>query len=174
VYGSRRNVIDFFINNVSRENKLKLIRAFKGYWTDTIQAFSGRHYKKVLNPFPSTITEAGKKMGVKVEKHLMPYCFDWRECWIQYGECFPDIYCKLVNNDELINTVLKKVISDLYQMRNDFIHSAKVTALSEKESITLFTLLGSKRKPISIELTDSDLESIFENGLKNYFDKLIA
>jgi hypothetical protein len=173
IFSSRRNIIDFFQSHLSKENKVKLIRSFRGYWTNVIQAFSGRVYKNALHPFPSTIKEVGKKLHKNVETHLMPYCYDWRYCWVQYGECFPDIYCEIANEDQKLKKFLKKVVSDLYQMRNDFVHSARVMPLNEKDAVGTLNVLGADRKPVSIELTAEELEAIFESGLKHYFDRFV-
>jgi hypothetical protein len=171
VYGSRRNVFDFF-TRISKENKLKLVRSFNGFYAEYIEAFSGRLFKQVSNPRPQTISEAGRVLRKNVEKHLMPYCYDWKECWTQYGRCFPDIYCKIQQDDALLEEYLKKVVGDIYQMRNDFVHSARVTPLNKKDIVGVLGIIGPKRKPVSIELTDEDLQTIFENGFKNYFDSL--
>ncbi|MDH5771354.1 MAG: hypothetical protein OEZ25_08735, partial [Candidatus Bathyarchaeota archaeon] len=63
--------------------------------------------------------------------------------------------------------------NDIYQIRNDFVHEAKITPLNEADAIGTLSVIGAKRKPITIELTSEELEDIFEKALKHYFDDLV-
>ncbi len=103
----------------------------------------------------------------------MPYCYDWRKCYVGYGNCSSELTCALTNNESLLAKILKRVVDDIYQMRNDFVHTARITNLNEKEAISTLVTIGAERRPVSVELTAEDLETIFENGLKHYFDGFV-
>lgn len=173
IYGSRRNVLDFFQNHLSVENKIKLIKSIRVKWTNSISQFCFQVHNLINHPFPQTIEEAGKMNNKEVRMSLMPYCYDWKKCWIEVG-CIPSVYCPLLENENLLDIALKKVVTDIYQMRNDFVHSAKIMPLSENNTIGILSVVGKERKPVSIELTAHELETIFENGLKHYFDEFTA
>jgi hypothetical protein len=173
IFSSRRNIIDFFQNHLSANDQIKLIRSFRGYWVDVIHAFSRKFYEPILLPFPTTIKDAGKRLHKPIEKSLMPYCYDWQRCWVEYGNCASEIDCALALNDSMREKFLRRVVTDLYQIRNDFVHSARITPLNDKDSIGTLSVLGADRKPVSIELTVEDLESLFERGLKHYLDNFV-
>ena len=107
---------------------------------------------------------------------MMPYCFNWQKCLVYYGDCDHSKTCEL-NNKSILEETLIKVVNDIYQLRNDFVHSARITALNEEEeAIAKFStsivigVIGSKYKPISIQITIQEFESIFEQAIKKYFD----
>lgn len=171
-YSSRRNIIDFFQNHISIENKVKLIKSFRANWTKVVSGFCMKTHQPILSPFPNSIEEAGKRLNKNIENGLVPYCYDWRQCWVD-GSCHPEISCALINNDLLLAKVLKKVVNDLYQMRNDFVHLARITPLNERDSVGILAVIGEDRKPVSIKLTAEELETVFEDGLKHYFDRFV-
>lgn len=167
IFGSGRNVKEFFQNHVSENNKIKLIKSFRANRTKIISNLP------IFSLIPNKIEEAGKKFHVKIEEGMMPYCYDWQQCFVGYGDCSPEISCALTNNEALIEKMLRKVVDDIYQMRNDFVHTARITPLNEKDALGTWANIGADRKPVSIELTAQDLETIFESGLKHYFDNFI-
>jgi hypothetical protein len=169
IFSSRRNIFDFFQNHIPIEGKIKLIRSFRANWTKVIERFCLKVYQPILKPFPNTIEEAGEKLGQKPENGLMPYCYDWRECWVE-RTCCPEVSCVLTDNESVLKKTLKKVVDGIYQIRNDFVHTASITPLNEKDSVGVLGAIGAHRTPVSIELTATDLETIFEKGLKHYFD----
>jgi hypothetical protein len=174
IYGSSRNVIEFFQNHVSKENKIKLIKSFRANRTKIIANFSANLFGLTPSVVPKTIEEAGEKFHERIDTRMMPYCYDWQQCFVGYGNCSPEMFCPLAHNDILLGKILKKVIDDIYQMRNDFVHTARITALNEKDSIGTLIVIGAERKPVSVELTAEDLETIFESGLKHYFDSFVC
>ena len=65
------------------------------------------------------------------------------------------------------------MVKDIYQLRNDFVHSAVITPLNEEEepdaefsSSSVMGVIGSKYKPIMIKITIKEFESIFEQAIK--------
>lgn len=171
LFGSGRNVIDFFQNHISKDYQIKLIRSFRAFHTKTISGFSTKLYKPVLSSIPKTIEEASERFNRRVEEGIMPYCYNWQQCYVGYGDCCPDFGCTLSEDPILLAKILRRVVKDLYQMRNDFVHTAKIVALNEKDSVGTLATIGADRKPVSISLTSEDLENMFESGLKHYFDQ---
>lgn len=100
----------------------------------------------------------------------MPYCYNWKQCYIDYGQCFPDYGCLLKEDNSLLDKSIKIVVDDLYQMRSDFVHDATITPLNERNAV--FTLGTTGKRPVIIELTVEDLEDVFEKALKHYFNQL--
>jgi|GEM_PF-5904716 hypothetical protein len=168
-FGSRRNVLAFFEEHFTQEDKIKLIKSLKSEYRETVRGFSERLLKNIFGEV-KTIEEL-KGKGFNVQRHFVPYCYDWRRCYFDYGECFPDYGCLLNEDKPLLDKTLKKVVGKIYQMRSDFIHDATITMLNEKDAMCTFTTSGGK--VISIELTVEDLQNMFEKALKHYFDSLI-
>jgi hypothetical protein len=169
-FGSRRNVTTFFEKHFDKEDKVKLVRAIRANWTDFVERFIKRIFRNLDFGKVTSIQEL-KEKGFVVEEGYMPYCYDWKQCWVEYGECHPDCGCSIRENISLLNECVREVVNKLYQMRSDFIHNATLTMLNEKDAI--FTLATSGGKPILIELTAEDLQGMFEKALKHYFDSLI-
>lgn len=168
-FGSRRNVLQFFGNHLDQGDKIKLIRSMRANWTDTVWKFNEKMRPDIRGVLD--IKQLEEKFGFSIEKHLMPYCYDWRKCYVDYGDCFPEFGCSLRDETGLLNQFLKKVVDDIYQIRNDLIHDARITPLSEENTI-LLARIG--EKPVSVELTADELEKIFERGLKHYFGSLAS
>jgi hypothetical protein len=170
-YGSQRNVFDFFNYYVSKENQFKLIKSFRANYTKVIDQIVPNQWNA-----ETTIEKASQITKIPIEKRLMPYCFNWKKCEVNYGDCDYSETCEL-NNKLILEQALKKVVNDIYQIRNDFVHSASITTLGEYESSDAkdsFSLvlgaIGSDDKPIAIEMTMKEFENIFEESLKKYFD----
>jgi hypothetical protein len=166
-FGSRRNVFAFLREHLTHEDKIKLIRSIKADRKETVEGFSERILKNIFGKEVATIKELEEK-GFRIEEHFIPYCYDWKQCYFQYGQCDPKYGCLLNDNVSLLDKTLKKVVDDIYQMRSDFVHDARITPLNEKDA--LFTLGMSGKKPVLIELTVEDLQCMFERAFKHYFD----
>lgn len=78
-----------------------------------------------------------------------------------------------MNNNPILDKTLKKVVNGIYQMCNDFVHTASITPLNERDSVGTLGIIGADRRPVSIELTAQDLEVMFEDEFKHYFDCFI-
>jgi hypothetical protein len=167
-FGSRRNVLAFFKEHLTKEDKIKLIRYIEAERKETVERYSERIPVplKLFGGKAATIEEL-KGKGFNVEKHFVPYCYDWKQCWFEYGQCDPNSGCLLNDDESLLDNSLKKVVDDLYQMRSDFVHDATITPLNERDVVS--TLGTSGKRPVLIKLTIGDLEEIFEKALKHYF-----
>lgn len=170
-FGSRRNVLAFFRIHLTQEDKIKLIRSVEVDRRGTVERYSER-IPAILRHVggKATTIEELKEKGFNVKKHFVPYCYNWKQCYFEYGQCVPSLGCLLKDDESLLDKTLKKVVDDLYQMRSDFVHDATITPLNEKDAI--FTLGTSRKKPVLIKLTVEDLERMFEKALKHYFDTL--
>jgi hypothetical protein len=169
-FGSRRNVFAFLKEHLAQEDKIKLIKSVKADRRETVEGFSKRILRDMFGEF-ATINELEDK-GFRVEKHFVPYCYNWMWCYFEHGLCYPNYGCLLNDDESLLEKTLKKVVDDIYQMRSDFVHDAKITPLNEKDAV--FTLSMSGKKPVLIELTAEDLQRMFEKALKHYFDTRAA
>jgi arsenate reductase-like glutaredoxin family protein len=168
-FGSQRNVLNFFRKHFSKEDKVKLIRSVTARQADSVGRFSKR-ICKIPDLSKVTNIQELKERGFNIEKSFVPYCYNWEQCYLDYGECHPDLGCLLVEDESLQDKCLKKVVKDIYQMRSDFVHRAIIPLLNEKDAT--FTLGTSGEKLILITLTTEDLQSMFERALKHYFDSL--
>jgi len=173
MFGSQRNVFYFFRDHLIPQDKMKMCKSLRTKWTDTLDAapILVLKYGKDVVIKEDTLEEFSRRNNLKTEKHLMPYCYNWKRCYVQYGKCFPEIGCPLKQDEASLNQALKMVIDDIYQMRSDFVHEARITPLNEKDAIGTLAVIGGSRKPVSVELTTEELESIFEGALKHYFDQ---
>lgn len=171
VFGSGRNVLKFFQDYFVLADKIELAKSMKANLTDVVPAYSERMggIKYIVKNPVSNIKEL-EKYGFKVSKSMMPYCYDWRKCYATHSGCESQLGCLLNEDENLTKMILKKVVGLMYQMRNDFVHSARVTPLNESKSIFTSGRVG--KEPVFIELTANDLEAMFEKALKRYFDKL--
>ena len=143
-FGSRRNVFAFFNNYSIKEDKIKIIKSIRGKWTEVIDQFYPQIYDARHPPIPKTISELGKQTRLRVEYSLMPHCYNWQQCTIPYRDCIPGLPCLLQDSKIVLEETLKKVIADIYQLRNDFVHSARITPLNDNDSIGLLTTMVQK------------------------------
>jgi hypothetical protein len=172
-YGSQRNVVEFFKKYVTPEDQFKLIKAFRANYAKVIE----NNWSQDLTPF-ETIEQASATTKMPIEERMMPYCFNWKKCLVDYGDCDHSDTCEL-NNKLLLEETLKKVVNDIYQLRNDFVHSASITPLNEYDASDaknsagfVVSVIGSKDKPIIISITIQEFERIFEQAIKKYFDSI--
>jgi hypothetical protein len=167
-FGSRRNVYDFLNDHLTSGDKVRLIRSIK---SRRIEVIPRHRYVRMmgLDKFRS-IDEAKVKLPIKVEKHFVSHCYDFRKCSYAFTDCEPDLDCLLEEDPVFRDKTLKKVVDDIYRIRSDFVHDAIITPLNEKSSMFLLGTIG--KKAAFIELTAEDLENMFENALKHYFDQL--
>jgi len=168
-YGSTRNVIDFFNDYISDDEKVNIIKSFRYKMTDYVSKYSEKLYEKIPHMIISNFNDF-KEKGYHVENELMPICYNWRFCYIDYGHCHPNIFCELKEDDSLMALTLKKVINIIYSMRSDFVHNARMPPIGESG----IDIVGGmfKGKPIMIELNIGEFEKIFENGFLEYFNQL--
>lgn len=177
LYGSQRNVIDFLEKHLASKDKIKLITSIRANVTDATSGLYPKIFGLEEIHQHSMVLEILEKNNFKVEKRLMTYCYNLKRCNVAYGDCDPSFGCLLLEKPNYQKKILKKVIRDIYQIRSDFIHDARITTLNEKDSVGTLSVIRSKKgkvKRIVIELTAEKLESMFEKALKHYFDELVT
>ena len=173
IFGSQRSVIKFFENYCSVNDQVKLIRAFKFKRTAVVERYS-QNYTWCPSDVRS-IEDLQKKYRnqYKVEKRYMPECYDWRYCWVEGRTCNSS-KCRLIENHHYRKEILGKIVSFIYQMRNDFIHGAKIPPIikrpQEVDTLTIAGKIGDEYGIINLSI--EDIQEIFERGFKKYFDKL--
>jgi hypothetical protein len=178
-YGSRRNIVKFFKSCVSPANKIKLIGSFKPNLAKVIDGFNPRLYG-IFYPIPNTLEEVSIIIKKPVTDSLMPYCFNWQKCSTKHNCGHNSKNCQLSIIPSLLDTTLERVVKVIYQLRNDFVHSARITPLGEyydpdaKNCLSIVSgVFGPEHKPLIIRMFMFEFESIFEQAIKKYFDDFI-
>lgn len=150
-------------------NQIKLIKTFRANYAKAIENFEVQDMQ-----LPETIEEASSITKKPIEYLMMPYCFNWKKCSVYYGDCDHTKACEL-NNKSILEETLKRVVKDIYQIRNDFVHMARITPLNEYNDLDaqdsfsmVLGVIGSDYKPISIQITIEDFEGVFEQAIKKY------
>ena len=167
-YGSTRNVVDFFHKYMTIEDKVSIIKSFRYKNTKVVSQYSEKLYEKIPHMLVNKFGDFNKTR-FRVSEELMPLCYNWRCCYVDYGHCYPNIgSCLLMENEGLMFNTLKRIINIIYTMRSDFVHNAKMPGISEKGID--FTSTVYKGKLLMIELNIADLEELFERGFLAYYD----
>ena len=169
---------EFFSENLSEKSKLKIISSFQD--------------KKVKNIIHGSQLLAGKIMienGKKVkfvkkpENTLLPKCFEMKNCYIEYGGCYPDTLCAIKGDVTKVNTRLFFVLDYLYSKRSNFVHEG--IAFSHPMSIpeknyTDAGILDAYKEPstkqfieVHYNLDFKDLCFLYEEALLNHFTNVI-
>jgi len=165
-YGSSRKVRTFLSTHLTEDEKINLIRCFRLKHTSRAHRFSKRMepgYKDI-----ETIEDLKKTGRFSVNEALMPSCYSWESCYVDYGQCCPEIYCTLRGNKSLDET-LKEIIDVIYGMRSKFVHNAKMFNLPKKDVFSVLDVYMDKG--VSIEMKIEAFEEMFENCLKRFFNK---
>lgn len=168
VFGSQRNVFSFF-QNIPLKDKILIIKSFKTVRAKVIEGFVGIYNKEVLEKF-TTIDEFAQAHDYTLEEEFTPQCYNWKCCYLDYGQCLEDYGCWLKENEKEVNEYLKKTINLIYQMRSDFVHNATMRVLNEEGVLFLCDYINENF--VSIELTIESFQDIFERTFKDYFEDL--
>lgn len=163
-FGLRRSLLSFFDKNLEDKEKVKLIRSFE---TKKVKCVYKAHYK-VTSRY-GTIEDYAKDTGKTIDERLLPACYDWQNCWIEYGQCQPDVRCVLLVDKKALEQHLGRTIGIIYDYRSMFVHKARSPPFSKTTSIVQDVY---ENKPIIIRLTLEELQIMMENALKKHFDKL--
>lgn len=176
-YGSTRNVISFFDKYVDFEYKRKIIKSFRYKRFDVVYQFSKWFFedweRKPEIYQVSTIRELenyrddySKKYMIE-ENDLMPNCYTWEYCYVDYGDCYPEYGCFLEKEPKTLQRHLNEIINVIYAMRSEFVHNAHYPSIGGAG----MDVYGGVYNDASILVLMSiiDFERIFENGLLNYY-----
>ena len=165
-FGLRRSLLSFFDENLEDKEKVKLIRSFE---TKKVKCVYKAHHT-VASRY-STIEDYAKDTGKTIDERLLPACYYWQNCWVEYGQCQPDVRCVLLANKKALEHHLSRTIGIIYGYRSMFVHKARSPPFSKTTSIVQDVY---ENKPIIIRLTLEELQIMMENALKKHFDKLVA
>lgn len=167
-FSSTRNVIEFFNNYFSEQDKVNIIKSFCYKRTDVVSEYSEKLWKNLSHMHVEEFGDLAER-GFRIsEDELMPLCYNWRNCYLDYVRCHPDnMDCMLKEDGELLFRYLKKVINMIYTMRSNFVHDAKFPPFGEDG----INFVGGvyKGKAIIIELNMGHFEELFEKGFLKYF-----
>lgn len=163
-FGLRRSLLNFFDKNLEDKEKVNLIRSFE---TKKVKCVYQVLYT-VTSRYGS-IEEYAKNTGKTIDERLLPACYDWKNCWIQYGQCHPDVRCVLLADKKALEKHLSRTIDIIYDYRSMFVHKARSPPFSKTISIVQDVY---ENKPIIIHLTLEEWGIMMENALKKHFDKL--
>lgn len=160
-YGSTRGFTEFFQKYLGADDKVLLAKSLKVKQTKHLrQLGKSRNYSAMAD-----ISEA-EKAGEAVEIASLPACYNWRRCYIEYGDCHPSLGCDVVDDPKIMFDALKKVAGQLYKWRNEFQHDAKVPPVGDVP----FIYADGKGASVN-EITLDRLQDIFEKATKRYFDQ---
>ena len=158
----------FFKENLSTENKLKLISSF---------------HDGVFDSY----LERGQRINNGI---MLPSCYDENVCYVEGGKCEPNVACPLLSDEKRLNKQLNLVLRYIYQKRSAFVHEGKLFSLYERYSeagmnfiggyiLDVFHILERNKivkivnsKPVLVNLDFEDLCICYEESLLNYFKKL--
>lgn len=173
-HGLKQNLLRFFEENLTEDEKIKLIRSFhirRTKYLERAEHVLLKNAEVALREY-ANIDEYSRLKGQQVDEKLLPYCYDWKKCYIEYGRCCPDINCPLKDNREALTRELRRVINIIYNYRSMFVHRAKSPPFPENG--VNFVIDIYENAPIVIHLNLSELQEMLENSLKRYFDKLCS
>lgn len=167
-YGARNNFANFVEKYVSREDQFKLILTFRINYTDVVGRYTQRWD---WLPKVNHIGEL-KQQGFEAEKSLMPKCYEWKMCFVDYGSCRPEEGCLVRENEDKWKQTLRSVAKKIYDMRSEIAHKASDKPLPEAtgEENYVDILLLIDGKPVSVQMSINEFERIFVDALKRYFD----
>lgn len=159
----------FFKENLSTESKLEMISSFKN--------------KKFKNVIEGSNLANHKYFGVKLKKIkrnvLLPSCYRQKECFFAAGECYPDRYCYLKDNDETkVNEQLDFILTYLYAKRSEFVHEGIGFSLESKEDRwhglrdLFYDPIQGKNVEVHFKLYLEDLFNFYEEALLNQFNRI--
>ncbi len=166
IFSLRKKLFEFIWKYLEDNEKIMLVKSFRTKRTRYLE-----EARYTLTPRYQSIEEYAEKMRTKVGEGWLPNCYDWQNCWIQYGRCHPNIRCVLCTNQKALKRQLNIITRIIYAYRSMFVHKARLPPFSENgEMVSVIDIY--EEKPIMIEFKITDFEIIIENAFKRYFDIL--
>ncbi|MDI6799002.1 MAG: hypothetical protein QMD12_03375 [Candidatus Aenigmarchaeota archaeon] len=172
VYGLKRNLLVFFKDNLTENEKIKLIRSFHVRRTKYIERAGYVLLKKAGRTHREyrSIEEYSNMESQPLDEKLLPYCYDWKNCYIEDGKCCPDVICRLKDNEEALDKEFNRIIGIIYDYRSMFVHRARSPPFNGNNLDFIIDVYDGR--PIIIHLNLSELQEMLENPLKKHFDRL--
>ncbi len=167
-YGARNNFANFVERYVPKDDQFKLILAFRIKYTDVVEGYTSRwDWLPKVNSI-----EALKQLRYEVTKSLMPKCYDWKMCYVGYASCRPEEGCLVREDQDKWKRTIRYVAKKIYDMRSEITHKASDKPLPEAtgEEAYIDILLLIDGKPVSVGMSINEVQRIFVDALKRYFD----
>lgn len=172
LYGLTSNLFRFFKEHLTENEKIELVRSFHVSRKQCIErdryVLSRKH--GVARREYENIEECSRVEGQPLEERLLPHCYDWKDCYLEYGRCCPDVACILKGNEELLDEELKRIINIIYDYRSKFVHGARAPPFSGN-GVDFVSDVYNER-PITIYFNLDELQEMLEDSLKRHFDRL--
>jgi len=167
-YGLANNFADFVEQYVSPADQRTLILAFNLECEKAVVNYTSRN---PANPKVANIDELQNK-GFTIGKAHLPKCYDWKMCYANTFRCYPEKGCLITENSETFNTTLNSVAKLIYSMRSEIVHQASDKTIIESVASgeSAFSYLLIKGQSVVVEITLDELEGIFIDALKRFFD----
>jgi len=165
-HGSRRAFRRFLEDNLTRDQKLEIIRRIRTKQDPQLE----RHYTDDL-----TLERMAKVLPFD---HLVPGCFVYGLCWTGYEYCLAPDCCRLRSSQPDLDCEFRRAIDQLYEARNRFVHAALSDVSLPKEGQTPTGILiivqdrGGKWTTVGIDLRYERFEQLILGGMKKHFDRL--
>jgi hypothetical protein len=165
-HGSRRAFRRFLEDNLTRDQKLEIIRSIRTKQDASLE----RHYTDDL-----TLERMTKVLPFD---HLVPGCFVYESCWTGYEYCLAPDCCRLRTSQPDLDCEFRRAIDQLYEARNRFVHAAISDISLPKRDQTPTGILSiiqdreGKWAAIGIGLSYERFEQFILEAMKRHFDRL--
>ena len=165
-HGATRGVVDFFQTYASDADKILLAKSMKTQDAEHLVGSSSRVDPRLAG---AATFAAAVALGFPSHQGNLPRCYNWKNCYIEYGDCHPDVGCDLTTDAPKMALTIKKLVQLLYAWRSKFDHDAKIPPISDAPFIAE-TADGLIVNDLTIDL----FRGIFERTFKAYFDRHVA
>lgn len=165
-YGARRNLKEFLWNNLTKDEKIDIIRSFRTKKKKHVSPVS----PKIASKYDSLEKCAEEEM-VTPQEAILPRCFHWQRCYLGMSTCDPGVNCILLEDKERLEHEFNYITQILYCYRSDFAHNTRVPPFSHDEDVSfMFDIYEGDL--IIIEMNLKDFEELIDKALKRFFDSL--
>lgn len=172
-YGITNSFADFIEKNTTQDEQFRLIINFNFEKERVPINFSSRDSN---SPNVNSIDEL-IQIGNPVQKTHVPKCYNWRMCKISSLSCLPDEGCVIKENAEEFKKTIRSLAKIIYSMRSEAVHKGSNKSIIAQRSTptpgssAVFSYIMVKGKSALVLLSFDELQSIFENAIKRFFDK---
>ena len=160
-----RGVVDFFQTYASDADKILLAKSLKTQRTQHLVGASSRFDRGLAGLASITDAAAG---GFRTGEGNLPRCYNWKNCYIEFGDCHPAEGCDLTADAAKMALTIKKLVQLLYAWRSKFDHEGVIPPISDTTFIA-----ETDRGLIINDMTINMFRTIFERSFEAYFDRHI-
>jgi hypothetical protein len=162
-HGATRGVVDFFQTYASEADKILLAKSLKTQRTRHLVGASSRYDRGLAGHATIAAAEAA---GFRGDDGSLPRCYNWKNCYIDFGDCYPENGCDLTTDPVKMAQTIKKLVQLIYAWRSKFDHEGVIPPISDTTFIAE-TTDGLIVNDMTIEV----FRGIFERSFKAYFDR---